>query len=300
MKSTLPVLCFLILWCSFVSAQTESLHHKIETILAGKKAVVGVSIYGIENNEWVNVNNDRHYPMQSVFKFHIALAVLHCVDEGKLQLSQEIMVNKNDLLPNTWSPLRDKYPDGNVALPLAEIIKYSVALSDNNGCDILLRLIGGADTVNRYIHSLGITEVAISANEEEMHKAWDVQYSNWSTPKAATELLVLFYDQKILSKKSFDFLWNVMIETSTGKNRIKGELPMGTPVAHKTGTSDTNEKGITAATNNIGIVALPGGRHIVISVFVSDSKEHAETNDKIISAIAKAAWDYFIHKPLGK
>ena len=28
-----------------------------------------------------------------------------------------------------------------------------------------------------------------------------------------------------------------MIETSTGKNRIKGQLPEGTIVAHKTGSS---------------------------------------------------------------
>ncbi|MFA6542287.1 MAG: class A beta-lactamase, subclass A2 [Bacteroidota bacterium] len=291
-----PLTLLFLLSCSFASAQTDSLHHKIETVLSGKKAVVGVSIYGIENKEWININNDRHYPMQSVFKFHIALTVLHRVDEGKLQLSLEIMIKKNDLLPNTWSPIRDKYPDGNVVLSLAEIINYTVALSDNNGCDILLRLIGGVKVVNEYIHSLGITDVAVAANEEEMHKAWDVQYANWTTPKAATDLLVLFYDQKVLSKTSFSFLWNVMIETSTGTGRIKAGVPEGTPVAHKTGTSDRNNEGIAAAANNIGIVSLPNGTHFAISVFVSNSKETDETNDTIIAAVARAAWDHFTLK----
>ncbi len=82
-------------------------------------------------------------PMLSVFKFHIALAVLNQVDKGNLTLDQKILIKKSDLLENTWSPLREKYPDGNVELPLSEIITYTVAQSDNNGCDILLRLIGG-------------------------------------------------------------------------------------------------------------------------------------------------------------
>ena len=85
-----------------------------------------------------------------------------------------------------------------------------------------------------------------------------------------------------------------MIETSTGKNRIKGQLPEGTIVAHKTGSSGTNEEGITAAANDMGIVTLPDGKHFAISVFVTNSKENDKTNEKIISDISKAAWDYFI------
>ena len=87
-----------------------------------------------------------------------------------------------------------------------------------------------------------------------------------------------------------------MLETTSGKNRIKGQLPRGTLVAHKTGTSDTNEKGVTAAINDIGIVTLPNGKHFAISILVSNSKEKYETNEKIISGISKLAWDYFIQK----
>jgi beta-lactamase class A len=197
-------------------------------------------------------------------------------------------------LPDTWSPLRDKYPDGNVKIPLAEIIRFMVSESDNNACDILLRLVGGAKTVNDYIHELGIKNIAIRYNEEEMHREWNVQFSNWTTPVATTRLLKLFYDGKILSAKSYDFLWKVMCETSTGKERIKGQLPTGTLVAHKTGTSGTNAQGITAAINDIGIVTLPNGNHFVISVYVSNSKENTQTNEKIISDISKLVWDYFV------
>jgi beta-lactamase class A len=41
---------------------------------------------------------------------------------------------------------------------------------------------------------------------------------------------------------------------------------------------------------------LPNGQHFFISVFVTDSKENADTNEKTITDIGKAAWDYFTAK----
>lgn len=275
-------------------SQIDSLKHKIEQIIVTKDAVVGVSIFGIENKDSLSINGNERFPMQSVFKLHIALAVLDQVDRGKLNLNQEIFISKKELLPNTWSPIRDKYPNGNIKLTLAEIIKYTVAISDNNGCDILLKLIGGPEEVEKYIYGLGIKNISITYNEEEMHKDWDAQFSNWTTPTAATELLVAFYTKNILSKSSFNFLLKTMIETSTGKNRIKAQLPEGTTVAHKTGSSGKNEEGITGASNDIGVVALPNGNHFAISVFITNSKEREEINEKIISDISKLSWDYFV------
>lgn len=283
----------LTLFTCYSFAQIDSLKNKIELFIKTKNAVVGVSIRGVENDQSVSINGNERFPMQSVFKFHVALAVLNQVDKGKMNLDEEIFISKEELLPNTWSPIREAYPEGNMKLKLSEIIRYTVAQSDNNGCDILLRKIGGPKKVEKYIRKLRIKNISIKYNEEEMHKEWSAQFSNWTTPKAATDLLIKFYSGRISTKSCFDFLWKVMIETSTGKNRIKGQLPAGTIVAHKTGSSGKNDKSITAASNDIGIVTLPNGNHFAIAVFVSNSKETEETNEKIISDISKAAWDYF-------
>ena len=84
-----------------------------------------------------------------------------------------------------------------------------------------------------------------------------------------------------------------MRETETGEGRLKGQLPKRTIVAHKTGSSGANKEGLTAAVNDIGIVFLPIGKYYFISVFVTNSKENAETIEKIIADISKATWDYF-------
>ena len=87
-----------------------------------------------------------------------------------------------------------------------------------------------------------------------------------------------------------------MKETETGQNRLKGLLPKGTMVAHKTGSSGVNKEGLTAAVNDIGIVFLPNGQQYFISVFVTKSTENTETNEKIIADISKIIWDYYTKK----
>ncbi len=289
-------ICMLCLLNITILPQEDSLRHKIEQIIKPKFSVTGVAIYDLENGDTLTINDKHHFPMQSVYKFHLALAVLRQVDKGKLSLNQMIKIKKSDLHKNTYSPLADKYPDGNVELPLSDILFYSVSKSDNNACDILFRILGGTQKVEDYIHKLGIKDISIKATEEEMHKEWNVQYTNWTTPFAAVNLLAKFYNGEILSKKSFNFLWELMTETTIGRARIKGKLPEGTIVAHKTGLSGTNNKGITAAVNDIGIVTLPNGNHYAIAVFVSDSILGYENMEKIIADISKATWDYFTSK----
>lgn len=282
-----------ILLSVFVWAQNSVLEKRINTILKDKKATVGVSVLGIETGFQYNKNGEKKLPMQSVFKFHIACAVLDFVDQGKLSLDQKILLKKSDLLENTWSPMRDKYPNGNVEVTLNEIIDYTVALSDNNGCDILLRLIGGPKTVQKFMDSKGVTGFQIKFNEEEMHRDWNIQYENYSTTHSIVQVLKKFYDGKLLSKKSTDYLMKVMLGTKTGANKIVEQLPKTTPVAHKTGASGKNKAGVTGAENDMGIITLPNGKHFAIAVFVSNSTETDAVNCKIVSDVTKVVWDYF-------
>jgi beta-lactamase class A len=290
----LTTMLFLIIYINTSAQPADPLRQKIQQIVSAKNAVVGVSIIGNNGKDTLSLNGDRHFPLQSVFKFHIALAVLSQVDKGKISLDQKIEIQKKDLLPDYYSPIKEKFPNG-VTLPISKIVEYTVSLSDNVGCDVLLRLIGGPNVVEEYIKNNNINDISIKINEEEQQSNWDLQFNNWTTPKAANETLRKFYNNKerLLSESSYVFIWKTMKETGTGTNRLKGQLPEGTIVAHKTGSSGTNKEGITAAVNDIGIVFLPNGKYFFISVFVTNSKENAETNEKIIADIAKATWDYY-------
>lgn len=298
-KTSLLTLVFL-LTLGFVQAQSiEELRHKIKQVLKGKTATVGVAIQGANPAEAIAVNGDKHLPMQSVYKYHLALAVLHQVDQGKFKLSKKMTISQKmmDTYKHLWSPLRKKYPKG-VTITLAKMIEYTVAWSDNLGCDLLFDLVGGTKAVEAYMHKIGVKDIAIVYPEIIMQARWSTQYDNWTTAKAANQALALFFknSRKLLSTQSYEFLLGVLKGTQTGKKSIRGFLPKETVVAHKTGYSGKNKKGVIGALNDIGIVFLPNGSHFYISVLVSNSSEGYAASQKIIADVAKLAWDYFNKK----
>jgi beta-lactamase class A len=294
-KHILPViLLFFFLVPRYVLAQQDSLRSQILQISKSAKGIVGVSILGIESRDTLNYNGSARLVVHSVMKFPIAMTVLNLVDKGKYKLDQKMKVSKKDLPAGTWSPLRDKYPDG-TEIALSDLLGYMVSQSDNNACDFLLKKLGGPGVVENYIQSLGIKGINIVASEADMAKAWEVQYTNWCKPADVVHLLDIFYQGKALSKNSNDFLWKIMTETSTGPHRIKGLLPKDAVVAHKTGSSGTNDEGLTPAANDVGIITLPNGKHLAIAVMVCNSKADEATRDGVIAQIAKAAWDTYGH-----
>lgn len=284
----------LLLSITFISTQIfgqTELRQKLEQITATKKADVGVSILNLENGETLSINGTKHYPMLSVFKFHIALTVLDKVDQGELSLQQKLFIKKSVLLENTYSPFRDKYPNGDIEITLQEALEWTVKMSDNNLCDILIRLVGGVKTIDNFI---GNPAFVIKNDEEGMHQNWDAQFLNTTTPNFSKQLLKAFFEEKLLSEESTQFLYKTMVATTVGKDRIIGKLPPNTEVAHRTGSSFTNEEGLTGAINDIGIVKLPNGNHFIISVFVHNTTEKYREGETLIATIAKSAWDYYL------
>lgn len=289
-----------VLLISFLSFQafsqtTSDLRQQLNHIIASKNATVGISIKSIEDKDTLSINGNLKAPMMSVFKFHIALTVLNQVDEGKLSLDQKIFVKKKDLHENTWSPMREDYPDGNMDLTLDKLLRYTVSHSDNNGCDILINLVGGTKVVQKYINKQGIKDFVIKVNEKQM-ETWKNLYINTTTPLATTELLEKFYKGEVLKENTTQYLYQIMVETSRGLTWMKAGLPEGTELAHRTGISGTNDNNLRVAMNDIGIVKLPNGKHFILAVYLKEITEKQEDTEKIIADIAKATWDYFSKK----
>lgn len=290
MKRLLLLINILVVVSAGVFSQGNELRESISQIIKDKRATVGVALV-IDGKDTLTVNNDFHYPTQSVYKFHLALAVLDYMEKNGLPLDHKLFIKKSDLLPNTYSPLRDDYPQGEMYMSVADILRYTVSKSDNNGCDILFRFLVGPSVVDQYIRSLGMTDFSIAKTEEEMHTTWDIQYLNWSTPYTAALVLEKFRTGDILSYSFHDFLWNAMVETETGPDKMKAGLPEGVLLAHKTGASFRNTDGLNAAENDMGIVQLPDGRFYSLVVFVADSMEDQKTNTGIIAAISKVVYE---------
>ncbi|WP_153393158.1 class A beta-lactamase, subclass A2 [Chryseobacterium vaccae] len=293
MKKILFLASVCVLSIQLSAQSTENLRKEINRIITAKNVTAGISIKNIENEDTLSINGHMSMPMMSVFKFHIALAVLDQVDKGKLKLYQKFLIKKEELLPDTWSPIRDEFPDGNIHLTLNQLLRYMVAHSDNNGCDILLRMIGGPEFVQKFINKQGIKDITIKLDEEQMGKAWENLYVNVTTPEATTLLLEKFYNGKILKENTTDYLYRIMVQTSRGLTWMKAGLPPGTELAHRTGISGNNQDNMRAAMNDVGIFKLPNGQHIILSVYLKNIKEERADTEKIIADIANATYNYY-------
>jgi beta-lactamase class A/beta-lactamase class A VEB len=278
--------------------RTKELKKQIEQILADKKAVVGISISGENGNDTLSINGNMHCPTQSAYKMHVGLAMLDKIDRGEFSLDQKIKISKEDLPVDAyWNPLGTDFPDGG-DLSVAQLIQYCISHSDNTACDTLIGMVGSPKDVESYFKKNNIQDLQFAYNERTMQSKWENMFQNWITPNAAVQTLRLFYENKngLLSNSSYSFFWQTMKETSTGVKRLKGLLPEGTAVAHKTGTSGTTDTGLTSATNDWGVVFLPNGHYFIISVLVTNSYESDETNERIIAEVCKVAYDFFMKR----
>ena len=259
-------------------------------IAAEARGRVGIAARVLETGEEASLSTGERFPMQSVYKLPIAMAILRRVDAGELKLDQMVEVKKSDYVrQGQQSPVRDKYPNG-TQLTIAELLRYTIAESDGSTSDVLLNLAGGGQAVMKFLQEIQVSGINVVNSEKEIGRDWQTQYENWATPRGALDLLAALHSQRGLSADSQKLVLKLMTDSVPGAKRLKGQLPAGTVVAHKTGTGGTRD-GVSSATNDIGIITLPNGKHLAVAVFVSDSTASLPVRESVIARVAKTLWD---------
>jgi len=285
------LILLLVLTSNFTQAQT-SLRKKLADMAESISGDVGIAIQLIERGDTLSYHGAHPFPMQSVYKFPLALQVYHDVDNGKLHLEDRVQVLPTEYY-NTHSPLMKDYPDGHANPSIQELLAYTIEWSDNIACDVLFKEVGGPKRVDLFIHSKGIKDIAIRNTEREMHANDQLQYQNWSTPSAMATLLTKFYSTELLSSYSKAQLWKQMTNTKTGPKRLRGLLPAGTVVGNRTGTGNISKEHRVSAVNDVGIVELPNGEHMAIVVYITNTRAEISEAEELIAGIAKAAYEHF-------
>lgn len=247
-------------------------------IAARIDGVTGVAAVHIPTGRRVTFNANEAFPMASVYKLPIAIAVLREVDAGRLSLDQRIVVTEYH--PG-HSPLREETGGKRAAFPVRRLIKAMVSLSDNTACDVLLGLVGGGAAATRAIATPGIridrTEMQMLNDLRKGADLFLADPRDTATPAAMADLLVRFWKRELgLSKRSHDLLVEALTATSTGPKRIRAGVPAGTTVAHKTGTW-------SLGTNDVGII----GGELAIAVFTKGGKATTAEREAVIAAVTR-------------
>lgn len=304
----------------------KRLERQIQSVIRSVNGEVGVAIKHIESGQELFINGDTLFPMASVFKIPILVEVLAQAREGKLSLDEEVSLEKAD--QHLGSGILSDLVAPGIKLSIRNLIQLMMMISDNSATDILLEKVGAANvnrrlaaygieglTVNRTCQELimdflgldyekykGVSLDAISAELEkrpergrpEREKAvleFSRDERDQSTPRALSLLLEKIYRKEILDPPSCDLILEIMAECQTGEARIKGELPPGTRVAHKTGT-------IAGTVNDCGIIFLPDGQgHVLLTVLSKNFIGKTSEMEAVIAKIARFVYDFFYFGP---
>ena len=269
----------------FITMLLFAAEPSLQAIVEPAGGTVGFAAVELTSGRSLGLRQDEPFPMQSVFKLPIAIEVLRQVDKGKIALDHKILLVVDDAREGAT---------GMIAVPsqvtVRKLLEAMVLNSDNVACDRLLALVGGPQVVDARIRGFGIKGMNIHLSEREMTAG---KGDNTATPTATVALLVRMARQGLgLVPASAKYLEDLLLHVATGAKRIKGALPPGTPVAHKSGSSRTQD-GRTDATNDVGLISLPNGNRIAIAVFVHDSPADERTREETIAKLARAVYDTF-------
>ncbi|MEA2236894.1 MAG: beta-lactamase class [Thermoanaerobaculia bacterium] len=271
-----------------------TLQSQIETIAKQTDAVVGVSVFDLESGRHITIHGQDRFPMASVFKFPVALAVLQHVDAGEFHLDDNVTIEPSQF-SRGHSPLRDSANGKAVTVTVRRLIELMVSESDNTAVDYFIRRLGAAAITSR-IRALGGDGVRVDRPENDIAvfiaahgiAAYVRDPRDTSTPDGMAALLRAFARRADgLTPASHDLLLHFMT-ASHNPVRLAAALPAGAAVAHKTGT-------MPGVFNDVGIITSADGKHhIVVAIFTKKaSAQNEEVALRVVSQIAKAIYDTF-------
>ncbi len=239
--------------------------------------------YCLKKGDITSFIANKEFPMHSVMKFPQALYVAHYLSTNGIPLSQEVVVEKDKLMHDTWSPMLKIEKN---TFTYSELLALSLQQSDNNACDILFKHCGKPKTVEKYIKSLGIKRISIKKTEQQMHDNPECMNKNTCDDSAMVQLLEWFYDHHN-DNEYLKYIWDLMLNCDTGKERILAALPPEASFLHKTGTGPKNKNSQYDA-NDVGIILMPDGTHISIAIFTRNA-----TSESDVAKVALGAFEAF-------
>jgi beta-lactamase class A len=320
------IACFLTatsLLAAAVDPTIARLQQQIEFVSHATDGVVGVSATHIETGKTVSVHGAEGFPMASAFKVPVAVQLMTMVEAGQLTLDKMITLGPQDLHPGSGKLSELMFHPG-VALSVENLMELMLVISDNSAADLCLREAGGGDAVTARMKSLGLPGIRVDRptallisdwvgaknippEAQWSRDMWDQLYNripnnehmqarrtqmrdprDTATPDDMTRLLVHIWRKDLFSPGNANELLGMLERCQTGKARIKGMLPQGTDVAHKTGT-------LGGVANDVGVITLPNGLgHIAISVFTKASTKSEDAEEKAVAEVARTVYDYFV------
>lgn len=257
------------------SAALPKTFAEIEARIGGR---LGVTVRRPGSDFKATHRGDERFPMCSTFKLLAVAAVLKSVDEGKEDLTREILVPADEILD--YAPVTEKHA-GNT-MTLLDLCAATMVWSDNTAANLILSSLGGPAAATAFVRSLGDNETRIDRMEPDANDIRPGDPRDTTTPNAMTDDLDRLIIGDVLSAGSRTQLTDWLLANETGKTRLRAGLPKTWRVGDRTGT------GPLGTSNDVGVAFPPEGTPILISAFLTGSPAGREERDVALAEVGHA------------
>ncbi len=173
---------------------------------------------------------DERVVSASTIKVAIMLCALDKVRKGELSLTQRILVPQQNILEDSRI-----FEEGEQEMPLDELIRWMIIVSDNTATNALIRLLS-MDAINAYCASIGLKHSRVERLMLDF-EAVERGFNNYTSAQDQCNMFLKLYDHAILTPELCDHAMDVLL-SQRDKEYFLRYLPQNLKVAHKTGSLD--------------------------------------------------------------
>ena len=274
----------------------QRLQSSIERTTTSVNATWGIYIKSLETNEEIAIGADRQMETMSVIKIPLMIEAFEQIKAGRFKLEDKYTLVKEDILPGTGIIQR---LDPGAVLTVKDLITLMNIVSDNTATDVLYRMVGGPDAVNKRMTALGLKQTRAATNarawfdvlrastdQAQFHREGKHPFG-LSTPREMGQLLEMMEKGTLVDKSSSDLMLRIM-RGQVYRTRIP-RFVTGFQIPHKTGDF------LPYVGNDVGVLESRG-KTTVISIFTSNHFGSGPALEEAIGRVAQDVAAYFTYR----
>lgn len=205
---------------------------------------------------------DERFGMCSTFKLPLAGVVLAEIDAGRLRADQWVAYTQADIVyhaPVTGPNL------GKGGMTVAALAEAAQKTSDNVAANLLLGLLGGPQGFTARLRALGDPVTRLDHFETRMNLVKPGDVTDTTSPRAMARLVHRLVTGDTLTPASRETLLRWMVDTTTGRRRLRAGFPAGWIAGDKTGTAEM--VGMPNKVHDVAIAWPPGRAPLIVSCY---------------------------------